>query len=155
MTHQLPKTTPLLPGDESLSDRVVSNAFVAYAEYNKLLRTLFVTFGVGGAALLLTNDAIATKLSARGLLLPVATCLLVGAGAQVLLALVNKMANWYVYEAYVRGGDRNTYRLKCAEWLTSKFWIDLTLDILSIGPFGYALWKLLTVFVQAKAGSVP
>jgi hypothetical protein len=131
------QTPPSTMSAGAASDKVASNSFAAYAEYNKLLRTWFVTFGVGGAALLLTNDTIATKLATRELLRPVVLSLFVGSAAQVLLALINKTANWFVYEAYVPGGKRGTKRLRCAEWPGS-YWIDLALDLLSVATFCYA-----------------
>ncbi len=94
----------------------------------------------------MTNDAIAKRLASAGTLKLVVALFLVGAGVQVLGALLNKACNWYVYQAYSPGGVRGTWRHQCSELLTSHFWIDVLFDLLSICVFGYALWLLFTVF---------
>ena len=74
-----------------------SDGFGAYLEYNKVLRTWFVGFGIGGPALLLVNNSIAKSLVEAGQLRAVVFLFLLGTTAQVLGALLNKIANWYVY----------------------------------------------------------
>ena len=121
-------------------------SFETYLEYNRVLRTWFVAFGVGGPALFLVNSDVAQRLADEGQLRLVVILFLVGAGAQVLGALLNKVANWYVYLSEI-DDDRSRSRFYgVAEWLAEQFWIDMLLDLLTIGVFGYAAWLLLTVF---------
>jgi hypothetical protein len=72
--------------------------YSSYMEYNKVLRSWFVAFGIGGPALLLVNTHIATSLKNGGCLRYVALLLLSGVAAQVAGALLNKHINWYVYD---------------------------------------------------------
>jgi hypothetical protein len=137
-------TNTNLPSIED--QKVAASSFSAYSEYNKTLRTWLVAFGIGGPALFMTNDGIAKRLVATGELRMVVVLFLIGAGVQVLGALMNKACNWYVYQAYCAGGVRGTWKHRCSEWLTSHFWIDVALDLVSISAFGYALWLLFTVF---------
>jgi hypothetical protein len=74
-----------------------ADSFKTYLEYNKVLRTWFVASGVGGPALFLVNEKIAEKLVKANLLREVAALFLIGAAAQILGALANKVSNWYVY----------------------------------------------------------
>lgn len=120
--------------------------FTAYLEYNRVLRTWFVAFGVGGPALFLLNDDIAKRLAAADELQLVAMLFLGGAALQVLGALINKIANWYVYESTFDEKVAKSLRCKVGLWLIEQYWIDLTLDLLTIGGFGYSAWLLLTVF---------
>lgn len=125
-----------------------SDSFEAYLEYNRVLRTWFVAFGVGGPALFLVNDTVAKRLVAEGELQLIVLLFLVGAGAQVVGALINKVANWYdYYSALDENPQRWIYR--ASKWLVHQFWMDAVLDVLTIGFFGYAAWILLTVFANS------
>jgi hypothetical protein len=126
----------------------VAGTFQAYAEYNKILRTWFVAFGVGGPALFLVNDKLADALVKAGQLRLVVILFLAGATAQVAGAFLNKVANWYVYQSMVsEGADGILYA--AADWFVNQFWPDILLDIGTIAAFGYAAWLLLTVFAKA------
>lgn len=118
-----------------------------YIEYNRILRSWFVAFGVGGPALFLINANIGTTLAAKGELRYVSTLFLVGAFCQVAGAMTNKICNWYVY----RGATDKLYQKKwwyaVCKSLVRQFWVDITLDLLTILAFGFATWDLLTVFV--------
>lgn len=89
----------------------------AYLEYNKILRSWFVAFGVGGPALFMINPRIGTELAENGELSYVSGLFLAGAGCQVSGALINKIGNWYVY----RGANDSAYqekrRFKFCKWL--------------------------------------
>jgi len=125
-----------------------SDGFGAYLEYNKVLRTWFVGFGIGGPALLLVNNNIAKSLVEAGQLREVVLLFLIGTTAQVFGALLNKIANWYVYIGTVDASLRGSRRQRFAEWLISQFWIDIAVDVLTILCFGYAAWLLMTVFAK-------
>lgn len=105
------------PGPAEQDD--ASDAFSAYAEYNRILRTWFVAFGIGGPALFLINDKIAAKLVAVDQLRLVVALFLLGATAQVLGALRNKMANWYVYIGTIDLAMKGSRRQRFADWLIS------------------------------------
>lgn len=132
--------------NEEIIEYDAAGSYGSYLEYNKILRTWFVAFGIGGPALFLANPALATRLVAVEEMRYVATLFLIGAAAQIIGAFVNKVANYYVYRS---GEDktkpkRRTYVL--AEWLVEQFWIDLFLDLVTMISFGIAAWQLLTVF---------
>src|SRR5438128_12646573 len=99
--------TPDKPAMEDPAD-----SFSTYLEYNKVLRTWFVAFGVGGPALFLVNDKIAQQLVKAGLLREVAALFLLGAAAQILGALLNKISNWYVYMGGYQDRVRDTWQYK-------------------------------------------
>lgn len=125
-----------------------SDGFGAYLEYNKVLRTWFVGFGIGGPALLLVNNSIAKSLVEAGQLRDVVFLFLLGTTAQVLGALLNKVANWYVYIGTIDPALKGSRRQRFADWLISQFWIDIAVDVLTIVSFGYAAWLLMTVFTK-------
>ncbi len=116
-------------GSASASDGALKEAakesFSTYLEYNKVLRTWFVAFGVGGPALFLVNEKIAQRLASAGMLRDVAAFFLIGVAAQIIGALLNKTTNWYVYIAAYEPDFRETRRHKCAEWYTHQSSIRL------------------------------
>lgn len=133
--------TPAEPAD----DGVDGDYFPAYLEYNKILRTWFVAFGIGGPALLLVNRSLIDKLNATSNLRCVAIAFIFGASVQVIGAMLNKYANWYMY----LGKDekfKRTWQYKFSFFLLHQFWIDISIDIFTFVVFGYAAWKMLTVF---------
>ena len=127
-----------------------TGTFEAYFEYNRILRTWFVAFGVGGPALFLVNDKIASRLAEAHQLRLIVILFLFGAASQVLGAFLNKIANWYVYQSTADETIKGSKRHLISEWLVDQFWPDIVLDVATIASFGYAAWLLLTVF--AKGG---
>ena len=72
---------------------------------------------------------------------------LVGAGLQVLAALVYKTAMWYLYWGELRPKFCNTRRYRVACWLSESLALELAFDLGTIGLFGWstlALLRLLT-----------
>ena len=122
-----------------------TDQFKTYLEYNKVLRTWFVAFGIGGPALLLLNPDLAARLSRAGSLRTVAGLLLLGAAAQIFGALINKIANWYVYFGSIDDHFKSKRRYKFARKLVTQFWIDVLLDVVTVLTFGAATRKMLAV----------
>jgi hypothetical protein len=120
--------------------------FAAYLEYNKILRAWFVAFGIGGPALFLINRPIGERLAENGQLRAVAAMFLIGAGSQVLGAMLNKIGNWYVYRASFDDQYSRTCRFAIFNWLVHQFWLDILLDLVTVVLFGMATWRMLTVF---------
>jgi hypothetical protein len=123
-------------------------SFNTYLEYNKVLRTWFVAFGVGGPALFLVNERIAEHLVKFGMLREVAVLFLVGTAVQIVGALLNKVTNWYVYIAAYEVSFRDTWQHKFSEWFTQQFWFDIMVDAITVICFGFAAWRMLTAFAQ-------
>lgn len=108
----------------------------SYLDYNRILRSWFIAFGIGGPVILLTNDTLYAdflRLDEKGC---IAILFFGGLFIQVFIAWINKMANWYKYS---RDDGR---RFEIASWLLRQFWIDITADILSICAFGLAIYLL-------------
>ena len=121
--------------------------FDAYLEYNKALRTWFVAFGVGGPALLLANQQVATALSKAQQLECVAIAFLIGICAQIAGALLNKVANWYVYANLTPIVKKESIQYKVSYGFLGHFWIDWVIDAVTIIAFCYASWKMIRVLI--------
>jgi len=123
----------------------MSDNLEKYTEYNKVLRSWFVAFGVGGPAIFLINDEVRNKLIETGEIKVVVFLFLFGATVQISIAFINKVINWYVHQ----GNDEEfvkTIRYRWSETITNWFWLDIVTDLLTFGAFGCAVWKVFTAF---------
>jgi len=124
-----------------------------YADYNKVLRTWFVAFGIGvPAALLLDKDArelLHTSCSTELIIYS----LVIGTAIQIFLAFLNKYIAWC--NSYIILNDESEEKDKVEvneliEWianLTEKIWIDVVGDIVTIVLFGIAILSLYRLFL--------
>ncbi len=148
MTDTLAASTEskLRAARRSLAFGDAKNEFAAYIEYNKILRSWFVAFGVGGPALFLVNDQLGRRLATSGQLGTTGALFLAGAASQVVGAVLNKISNWYVYRGTVEPDYQRTRRYAFFAWFVLQFWVDVVLDCVTIACFGLATWRLLTLF---------
>lgn len=114
-----------------------------YAEYNKALRTWFISFGLGALVLFLLHPEFAKLLKATGHFRSVIFLFLLGCLLQILVALMNKYSSWHMYFAYRTNRDPNAFW----KWLDNAFWIDKTFDIATIISFGWSIWIMVQTFV--------
>jgi hypothetical protein len=123
--------------------------FDDYNEFAKVLRTWFVAYGIGGPVLLLTNEAVRSKIAASGFARCIAAAFLIGVGSQVLLALINKTALWLCYKAAREPNLRKRPAYRAAEWFAYEFWIDFLADLSS---FVFFAWATYQVFMTLTTG---
>jgi hypothetical protein len=119
----------------------------SYQEYNKSLRTWLVAFGIGGPVMLLTREAMLTKLATEGVLKSVSLYFLIGVATQVLIAFINKVECWYCYYAHVDTSYAKTRRGQFMLWLDDQFWIDVFCDVVSIVLFALAIVTVFRAYV--------
>jgi len=130
------------------SSALSQSYFESYAEYNRILRSWFVAFGVGGLALFLLESPAREALLASGQTRAVVILFLVGVTAQIVVAFLNKYANWYCYF-----GEDNPAFLRSSPYrfwsrIASQFWIDIILDILTVSSFLAAIGILFDIFAR-------
>ncbi|HUC61175.1 MAG TPA: hypothetical protein VMF53_04400 [Alphaproteobacteria bacterium] len=120
--------------------------FATYADYNRALRTWFVSFGIGGPALFLSDSTLARSLEQSGQAGRVVGAFLVGCALQILVALINKIGAWYSYSAKRDGAERGA-TLWEAFWLRlySQFWVDIACDLATLAAFAFAVVELIAV----------
>jgi len=129
-----------------MSGKVDNENFSSYVEYNKILRTWLVAFGIGGPALLIVNEKLIVKLSAVNELGWIAGVFFLGVSLQVLGALINKYTNWIIYFGEVDESFQEKNRYTLALWLGRQLWIDIIFDLTSMAAFIYAVWIMVSVF---------
>lgn len=133
--------------NESLDSKHSSDDFYAvYSDYSKILRAWFVAYGIGGPVLFLTQDKIADLLIRSGKSDFVVYSFLVGVALQVIIALVNKWVNWYLYFTHINLEKyEHKWTYKIIDWISERFWIDVIADLGSIVAFGLATVKALLI----------
>lgn len=117
-----------------------------YTEYNQTLRQWFVAFGIGGLAVFLVEDTVREKLVEAFELQSVALLFLAGSAAQIFVTFVNKVANWYKHDETENNIENAGCKYVVSQWLLEQFWIDIVCDLITIGTFGYAIFKVFNVF---------
>lgn len=122
--------------------------FDSYAEYNRILRSWFVAFGVGGLALFLVQSPVREALLASGQTRTVVILFLSGVTAQVVVAFLNKYANWYCYYGEDNPAFLDTFLYRFWSRIASQFWIDIILDILTVVCFLTAIGLLFDIFAR-------
>jgi len=124
-----------------------------YTEYNSVLRTWFVAFGVGVPGALLLNTDTKAIFENEPLASFAVSFLLVGTTLQIGSTLLNKYVAWcndlILYRKHF--GDENTKpvgkRQKQLASLTERIWIDVTVDILTAVLFISSLLLLYVILI--------
>jgi len=117
-----------------------------YAEYNRTLRAWLVIFGVAGPTTLIAHRDLATQLATAGTLSYVVVLFLIGSGAQVLIALINKTASWYGYAGELHPRLVKTPAYRFWDWVNQQYLFDVILDLTSLVAFTLAIWELFRLF---------
>ena len=125
--------------------------FKNYAEYAKTLRAWLVAFGIGGPVLFLTNKEVAASLTRAGHARLLVSLFLIGVALQVIGALINKWAAWYLYRGAHSDDFTNQVGYRVWSWINDQTWFDIVVDIASFVLFGAALTMLVFVFGSAPA----
>ncbi len=129
-------------------DDLTKECYEKYSEYNKILRSWFIAFGIGGPALFLTNKELRDELISKAQMESVALLFLVAVFIQVIAAYVNKSANWYVYMGGEKQNLKDNRWYKFNRWLINQFWMDIVMDLGTLSLFAVAAAKVLLIFVS-------
>jgi hypothetical protein len=125
--------------------------YKSYAEFSKTLRTWFVAYGIGGPIVLLSNNAAWGWLVKSGKISLIGLLFLLGGVLQVIGALLNKHAMWYLYfgEEYPTTKSNLSYRISSR--YSDQGWIDVAIDIATLILFGWATWLAFSTIMAAPA----
>ena len=119
--------------------------FEVYQEYAKVLRAWLIAFGIGGPVVLLTQDSVRQPVVDSGQAPYIVRLFLAGVALQVVLALINKVTNWYVYDARSHGQSSCWHSL--CERVSNWFFIDVVVDLATVILFAISAIKVLYVFI--------
>ena len=130
------------------NDALSQAYFESYAEYNRILRSWFVAFGIGGLALFLLESPVREALLASGHTRTMVILFLIGVTAQIIVAFLNKYANWYCYFGEDNQVFMRTRVYRFWAHIASQFWIDIFFDVLTVACFLVAIWMLFEIFTR-------
>jgi hypothetical protein len=122
--------------------------YSAYTEYSKILRTWLVAYGIGGPVLFLTQSEISNKIIESGQARTIVYLFLLGVFFQIIISLINKCVNWYLYCHADPKTRKREWGYKIADWVSERFCIDILCDIGSIVAFGVATLKVLLIYTN-------
>lgn len=139
---------PDLLQDTDTEDILAENSFKAYEEYTKTLRTWLVAFGIGGPVFFISQPELSKLIAGSGQAKAIVYSFLFGLSLQIGIAILNKWTNWFTYSMSVRSPIRINKFDGLWIWFSNQFWIDILVDIATVGLFLFATYKVLTfVFV--------
>jgi hypothetical protein len=121
--------------------------YSVYSDYNNALRAWFVVFGIGSIAALIASKELVDALRAARVLRSVVWLLALGAGAQIVLAFVNKTVAWTLYYAEENPPFKDTGRYGLAAWLSTRYVLDLCCDLGTMILFAIAFLRGLDAYV--------
>lgn len=125
--------------------------YKSYAEFSKTLRTWFVGYGIGGPIVLLSNNAAWGWLVKSGQISLIGLLFLLGGVLQVISALLNRHAMWYLYFGEEYPAKKSNFSYKISSTYADQGWIDVVIDIATIMLFGWATWLAFSTIMAAPA----
>ena len=142
-----PPRVPLVP--ERVGVGASREFHAAYDGYSRTLRTWLVAYGIGAPVLLMTNDSLWRAIAESGDMTWIGALFLIGVALQVLLATLNKTAMWVLYYGEIRSDFEEGWVCSFAAWLSRQFWIDILVDLLSMGLFAAATYQVFRILTAA------
>ena len=117
----------------------------AFDRYEKMLRTWFVAYGIGGPILFMTQETLRKALVAA----PNGRCIgklfLAGLAVQVLESFLYKMCMWHLYYHEAEKDNRCRPLYVVSKWVERNCWIDIILDLSTIILFTIATVMVLPI----------
>lgn len=134
---------PEFERDAALSAEYLQN----YKEHAGTLRNWFLTIG-GGAVVFLasTENPLTRDLENKNLFSLVFVCFATGLVIQALLLVLNKIVYFHLSaqrDPEYRGSTDGFWHTNSG-YISEKIWIDLSVDITTVGLFGLAIILILT-----------
>jgi len=133
---------------EKKGNRAAHAYFESYAEYNRILRSWFVAFGIGGLAMFLVEEKLRDALTGSGQARVVIALFLSGVALQILITGLNKYANWYCYAGEDDPAYQRTAAYRFWSGIAREFIIDVVVDVATTVCFFMAVGILFQVFTH-------
>lgn len=117
----------------------------AFDRYEKMLRTWFVAYGIGGPVLFLTQETLRKAFVAAPNAPTIGILFLLGLLAQVLESFLYKMTTWYLYRGEVKNDTKSHCIYRISECVENNYWIDIFFDLFTIVMFTIATFKVFPI----------
>jgi hypothetical protein len=120
----------------------------AFDRYEKMLRTWFVAYGIGGPFLFLTQASLREKLVAAPNSWLIGILFLIGVASQVFESILYKMTTWYQYRGEVKNDIKSRRMYKFSKWIEDNYWIDMVFDLSTLTLFFLATLKVFPILMS-------
>lgn len=117
--------------------------FNLYCEYAKTLRAWLVGFGIGTPAVFFTQDQIRQVVVHAACHVWLIALFMAGVACQVLVALINKWVNWYVFLCQTQGKTGTPAFARCFRY-SNNMTVDFVFDVTAVICFaGATIWTAM------------
>jgi hypothetical protein len=125
--------------------KLAEEYFECYAEFSKTLRTWFIAYGIGAPILFLSNKALWDTIKSSSNIGIISLFFLFGVSIQVLEALLNKISMWYLYQGEEKPQFKSKILYKVLYNISECYSLDILFDIITLGFFATATWKVICI----------
>ena len=119
--------------------------FDAYEEHAKALRTWLVAYGIGAPVFVLSQDSVRAAVARASAMRELVFFFLLGVVVQVVIVALNKALMWTLHYGEENEPYQETRWYRFADAVSEMFRLDLAADIISIGAFAWATWRLFNI----------
>jgi len=117
--------------------------YPAYSVFAKTLRTWLIAYGVGAPLAFFQLPEAWDALGNGRELRPFVYLFLAGIGVQVVYALINKSAMWYLYMDELNEVHGDDFRVRISAYVSTAYWFEVVCDVATIACFGIATVRAL------------
>ena len=117
----------------------------AFDRYEKMLRTWFVAYGIGGPVLFLTQDTLRKAFVAAPNARMIGALFLLGLLAQVVESFLYKICMWHLYFHEAEKDKKYPLMYKYSKKVEDNYWIDIFFDLFTIVMFTIATFKVFPI----------
>jgi hypothetical protein len=143
-----PLQNPSPDGEKARASPEETGFHSAYSDFARNLRLWLLAYGVGLPLVFFESEKAWDALGKDGAVRPFVYLFLSGIGIQILAAIIYKSAMWYLYMGELKILSEKAWRHKVSEWLSTAYWLEFLLDLLTIAAFGIATVRALQVLVK-------
>ena len=117
----------------------------AFDRYEKMLRTWFVAYGIGGPVIFMTQDTLRKALVAAPNGRTIGILFLAGLLAQVVESFLYKICMWHLYRHEAAKDDKCRCMYKFSKCVEDNYFIDIFFDLFTIVLFTIATFKVFPI----------
>jgi len=124
-----------------------SGFYEPYSHFSRTLRAWLVAYGIGGPVLIASQDHLSKAILESGAGFAVTALFLTGVAVQIVASLLYKYSMGIIYSSELDPTIEKTAYYKVADWISDAFLLEFVFDIVSIGCFVIATYKVLAVVI--------
>lgn len=125
-----------------------STIFVSYEKFANLVRTWFITYGIGAIVFLASQKTISDALKGSSDAKHIINYLLCGLALQVTGALLYKYTMGILYHGEIDKQLCKTRRYRFSVWVSESFLLEGTIDLATVCAYIYATYLISNIVIN-------